>query len=99
MKPRLIRISPSIIAVDYKNDEVLTNALKAIQKAGATLVHLDVMDGKFVKNKTFDHDFVKKVSDKTNLLLDVHLMVENPDALIGQDADAVADIITVHYEA
>ena len=52
MTKRLIRVSPSIIAVDYKDDEVLKHALEDIEKAGANMVHVDVMDGKFVKNTT-----------------------------------------------
>lgn len=99
MTPKLIRISPSIIAVDYNNDEVLTKSLEDIEVAGAHFVHLDVMDGKFVKNKTFDYKFLDKIKDKTKLMLDVHLMVENPDAVVDKYIDAGADILTVHYEA
>ncbi|MBQ8451533.1 MAG: ribulose-phosphate 3-epimerase [Clostridia bacterium] len=97
--PKLIRVSPSIIAIDYKNDEVLDKALVNIEKAGANFVHLDVMDGVFVKNKTFDYTLVDKIRDKTNLMLDVHLMVENPDEVIDKYIDAGADILTIHYEA
>lgn len=96
---RLIRVSPSILAIDYNNDEILKKALDDIERAGANFVHLDVMDGKFVKNTTFDHNFVYKVRGMTGLLLDVHLMVENPDELIENYANAGADIISVHYEA
>lgn len=99
MTPRLIKISPSIIAIDYNNDNVLEKALADIEKAKANFVHLDVMDGKFVKNTTFDHKFIDKIRDKTSLMLDVHLMVENPDDVIDDYANAGADIITVHYES
>ena len=99
MTSKLIKISPSILAIDYNNEEVLDKALADIEKAKANYVHLDVMDGKFVKNKTFDHKLVDKIRDKTSMLLDVHLMVENPDAVIDDYAEAGADIITVHYEA
>lgn len=99
MAPRLIKVSPSIIAIDYKNDECLTQALKDIEKAGITMIHLDVMDGKFVKNTTFDYKFIDKIKDMTSLLLEVHLMVENPENTIDNYAKAGADIITVHYEA
>ncbi len=99
MIPRIIRVSPSIIAVDYNNPEVLENSLAQIEKAGANMVHVDIMDGVFVKNTTFDWNFVDKIRDKTNLMLDVHLMVQDPDDVIEKYADAGADIITVHYEA
>ncbi len=99
MTPKLVKVAPSILAIDYNNDEILDKALADIEKAKANLVHLDVMDGKFVKNTSFDHKLVDKIRDKTNLLLDVHLMVENPDSVIDDYVKAGADIITVHYEA
>ena len=99
MATKLIRVSPSILAIDYNNDEVLKKELQKIELAGANMVHIDVMDGKFVKNKTFDHTFVDKIKDMTTLILDVHLMVENPDKVIEDYAKAGADILTVHYEA
>lgn len=99
MKPRLIRVSPSILCIDYNNDIVLKLALDKIEQSGANMVHLDVMDGKFVENKTFDYKLVDKIKDMTSLLLDVHLMVENPIKIIDDYAKAGADLITVHYEA
>ena len=99
MATKLIRVSPSILAIDYNNDEVLKTALQEIELAGANMVHVDVMDGKFVKNTTFDHTFVDKIKDMTTLILDVHLMVQNPDSVIEDYAKAGADILTVHYEA
>ena len=99
MVSKLIRISPSILCIDYNNDAVLKAALEDIEHAGAQMVHLDVMDGIFVPNKTFDHKLIDKVKDMTNLMLDVHLMVQNPIKKIDDYAKAGADIITVHYEA
>lgn len=96
---RLIRISPSILCLDYNNEMVMRMALEKIERSGANMVHLDVMDGKFVENKTFDHKLVSKIKDMTTLMLDVHLMIENPIAKIEDYAKAGADIITVHYEA
>ena len=99
MKPRFVRVSPSILCLDYNNDIVLKLALEKIENSGANMVHLDVMDGKFVENKTFDHKLVDKIKDMTNLMLDVHLMIEKPETKINDYAEAGADIITVHYEA
>lgn len=99
MAVKLVRVSPSILAIDYNNDECLKLALDDIEKAGASMVHIDVMDGKFVKNTTFDHTFVDKIKDMTSLLLDVHLMVEKPMDVIEDYAKAGADIITIHSEA
>ena len=99
MQPKLVRVSPSILCIDYNDELVLKLALEKIEHSGANMVHLDVMDGKFTQNKTFDYKFVDKVKDMTNLLLDVHLMIENPKKYIDDYAKAGADIITVHYEA
>ena len=99
MRTRYIRISPSILCIDYNDNIVLKLALDKIEQSGANMVHLDVMDGKFVTNKTFDHKLVDKIKDMTSLMLDVHLMVENPYEVISDYAKAGADIITVHYEA
>lgn len=99
MASKLIRISPSILCIDYNNDDVLKVALRDIERAGANMVHLDVMDGKFVPNKTFDHKLVNRIQNMTSLMLDVHLMVENPENVIADYAEAGADLITVHYEA
>ena len=94
-----MRVSPSIIAVDYKNEQKLNDALKMLEKAQASMVHLDVMDGKYVKNKTFDHQFVDGIKNKTWLMADVHLMVKNPDDVVENYIKAGADIITVHFNA
>ena len=96
---KFIKISPSILAVDYNNKEVLADALKSIEKSYASFVHLDVMDGKFVPRKTFDEKFVEQVKNSTDLLLDVHLMVKEPEKVVENYLKAGADILTVHYEA
>ena len=70
-----------------------------MEKAGATYIHLDVMDGKFVPATTFDHTLVEKISHIHGMVNDVHLMVENPAPACIDFARAGADIITVHYEA
>ena len=98
MKKR-VRISPSIIAADYKTESGLESAIEILMMSRVPLVHLDVMDGKFVPNKTFGAEFVAIMRDKTDFILDTHLMIENPENHIQEYADAGADILTVHYEA
>ena len=93
------RVAPSILAIDYNNKEVLDAALDDIEDAGANFVHLDVMDGKFVPNKTFDEKLVDYVKNKTTLMLDVHIMVENPEKEVDKYINAGADLLTFHYEA
>lgn len=93
------RVAPSILAIDYNNKEILDAALEDIEDAGANFVHLDVMDGKFVPNKTFDEKLVDYVKNKTTLMLDVHIMVENPEKEVDKYINAGADLLTFHYEA
>ena len=70
-----IKIAPSILSADFSK---IGAEIKEITENGADVIHLDVMDGKFVKNKTFDHKLVDKIRDKTSLMLDVHLMENEP---------------------
>lgn len=94
------RVFPSILAIDYQNEQKLKEALHTLEKSGVSFIHIDVMDGKFVENVTFDDKFVAKLKELTNLHLDVHLMVEDPsEQYIEQYIKAGAEIITVHYEA
>lgn len=99
MTPRLIRIAPSVLAVDYNDEKVLKESIEKVERAGANFIHLDIMDGKFVKNTTFDHNLVYKIRNMTALLLDVHLMVQEPEKVVDNYIKAGADIISVHYEA
>ena len=94
-----VRISPSIIATDYKNEDNLDNALRVLKQAKVPLLHLDVMDGKFVENTTFGPEFISKMRDKTDFILDTHLMIENPEDHIQEYIRAGADILTIHYES
>lgn len=89
-------ISPSILASDFSHlaDEVIS-----IEKAGADLVHIDVMDGMFVPNITLGAPVIKCLRGKTALPFDVHLMIEEPKRYIGDFASSGADIITFHIEA
>ena len=96
---KIVRVSGSFLSLDFENEEVLLEGISRLEKSGAQFVHFDVMDGKFVERKTYDHNLVKKLQDKTNLMFDVHLMVENPDKVVDNYIKAGADIVTIHYEA
>ena len=93
------RVSASILCIDYNNKETLIKAVEDVENARANFIHFDVMDGKFVERKTFDHNLVNFVKAHTCLMLDVHLMVENPESVVGDYIKAGADIISFHYEA
>ena len=89
-------ISPSLLSADFSK---LGKEIKDIEKAGADLIHWDVMDGHFVPNLTFGPCVIKANRSCTKLPFDVHLMVDRPDKLIDACAEAGADIITVHMES
>ncbi|MBS4198911.1 ribulose-phosphate 3-epimerase [Bacillus sp. FJAT-49732] len=92
----MIKIAPSILAADFSK---LAEEVKDVEKGGADYIHIDVMDGHFVPNISMGPVVVEAVRKATNLPLDVHLMIENPDRYIKAFAEAGADIITVHVEA
>lgn len=92
----MIKIAPSILAADFSK---LAEEVKEVEKAGAELIHIDVMDGHFVPNITMGAIVVEALRPVTELPLDVHLMIENPDVYIEQFAKAGADYLTVHVEA
>ena len=92
----MIKISPSVLACDFSK---LGEEVARVEKAGADLLHLDVMDGMFVPNISFGPDIIKSVRKQSNLIFDVHLMIENPGRYIGKFVQAGADIITIHYES
>ena len=91
-----VKVAPSILSADFA---AMGEAIKEIERAGADLVHCDVMDGSFVQPITFGGQMVKNIRKHTSLPLDVHLMIEHPQTQIKFFAEAGADIITVHYEA
>lgn len=90
-----IIVSPSILSADFAN---LERDIKTVENAGADWIHVDVMDGHFVPNITIGVPVVKSLRKVTELPLDVHLMIENPEKYIEPFANAGADIITFHYE-
>ena len=92
----MVLIAPSILSADFGR---LKEEVAALDKAGADLIHCDVMDGNFVPNLTFGPEVVQILRACTNLPLDVHLMIENPDKMLEAFAKAGADILTVHAEA
>lgn len=92
----MIKIAPSILASDFSR---LGEEIKMVEKAGADYIHIDVMDGRFVPNITIGQPVVSAVAKITDLPLDVHLMIKNPDAYIESFIKAGADILCVHQEA
>ncbi len=92
----MIKIAPSILSADFA---ILGDEIVRIDKAGADLVHIDVMDGHFVPNITIGPPIIKALRKVTKLPFDVHLMIKDADKYIDSFVDAGADMITVHAEA
>jgi ribulose-phosphate 3-epimerase len=92
----MIRIAPSILSADFLS---LADEIKAAEKAGADMLHIDIMDGHFVPNITIGPFIVEAIRSITSLPLDVHLMIEQPDTYLTDFVSAGADYLTVHYEA
>jgi len=94
--PRRVKLAPSLLAADFG---CLREAADLVAGAGADLLHLDVMDGRFVPNLSMGPQVVEALRPHTDLPLDVHLMVEEPGRFVPDFARAGADLITVHAEA
>jgi ribulose-phosphate 3-epimerase len=92
----VIKIAPSILSADFAR---LGQEVKTAQAAGADLIHVDVMDGHFVPNLTIGPLVVEAIRPHTDLPLDVHLMIDNPDSYLRDFAKAGADYLGVHVEA
>ena len=90
-----VRIAPSILSADFAR---LADEVGRVERAGADLLHVDVIDGHFVPNLTVGPPIVESLRKVTKLPLDVHLMITNPDAFIPEFATAGADYLTVHVE-
>ena len=95
-EPRLIELAPSILSADFAH---LSEQVDSAVQGGATIIHVDVMDGHFVPNLTLGPVVVRSLRKATDLPLDCHLMIEHPDEFIPQFAEAGADWISVHQEA
>jgi ribulose-phosphate 3-epimerase len=92
----LVELAPSILSADFGH---LSEQVQAAAKGGGTVIHVDIMDGHFVPNITIGPPVVRSLRKATDLPLDCHLMIENPDQYIPDFAEAGADWISVHQEA
>ncbi len=92
----MIEVAPSILAANFAN---LSQDIRAVEQAGATLLHVDVMDGHFVPNISIGVPVVAALRKATAMHLDAHLMIEKPERYVDAFADAGADMISVHQEA
>jgi len=91
----MVKIAPSLLSADFAN---LQNEVEKLEKSGADMLHLDVMDGHYVPNLTFGPAIIKALRPYGKIPFDVHLMVSNPDEMIPWFIASGADIITVHAE-
>lgn len=93
---KMAKIAPSLLAANFAN---LEEEINKIKKGGSQYIHLDVMDGNYVPNISFGIPVIKSLRSTTDLIFDVHLMIDKPERYIGEFVKAGADIITIHQEA
>ena len=92
----MIEILPSILSSDFAR---LDAEIARVERGGARMIHLDIMDGHFVPNITFGPPVVESIRKTTGMHLDVHLMIENPERYVSSFVQAGANSVSVHYEA
>jgi ribulose-phosphate 3-epimerase len=93
---RMFELAPSILSADFTR---LAEEIRAIENGGATIVHVDVMDGHFVPNITIGLPVVKAIRQSTNLTIDTHLMIEEPSRYAEKFVEAGANMVSIHVEA
>src|SRR5436853_772762 len=92
----MIEIVPSILSADFAH---LAEEIARVERGGASMLHLDVMDGHFVPNLTIGPPVVESIRKTTRLHLDLHLMIENPERYVEEFVKSGANSVSVHYEA
>lgn len=92
----MIHLSPSLLAADFGN---LQRDIELVQEGGADFIHVDVMDGAFVPNFTIGLPVIKSIKPHIKGMVDVHLMINEPERYVEDFKKAGADLLTVHYEA
>ena len=92
----MFEIAPSILSADFAR---LAEEVRAVETGGATILHFDVMDGRFVPNITIGFPVLESIRKATNMTIDAHLMIENPNRFAAEFVEAGANMVSVHLEA